>query len=63
MNNTIRTGLIILVIFLGIRLGLSLLSGLMYLLAPIGMLAGIVLIIYGIVANKSLGGGNRKNLP
>ncbi len=62
MNNTIRTGLIILVIFLGIRLGLSLLSGLMYLLAPIGMLAGIVLIIYGIVANKSLGGGNLKNI-
>lgn len=63
MNNVVRSGLIVLVFFLGIRIGLSLLSGLMYILTPIGILVGAALVIYGLIANKSLGGGDRKNLP
>ncbi len=62
MSGPLKLGLYLLAIVLAAVLAVKILSVALGLLMPILIIAGIVLVVYGLVSRKALGGG-RRTLP
>lgn len=62
MSNPAKLGLCLLGGAIALLIVVNLISSLLRIIWPLAIVAGIGLIIYGVVARKSLGGGGR-SLP
>jgi hypothetical protein len=62
MSGSLKLGLYLLAAVLVISIGIKLLGALLGMLMPFLILAGVALVIYGLVSRKALGGG-RRTLP
>jgi hypothetical protein len=63
MSGSIKLGLIIIGVVLALGLALQVVRSLWGFILPVGIFAGIGLVIYGFVGRKSLGGSRRRYLP
>lgn len=63
MSGSIKLGLIIIAAVLTIGLVVRVVGSLLGLIVPIAIVAGVGLIVYGLVSRKSLGPGRRRYLP
>jgi len=63
MSGSIKLGLIIIVSVLVIGFAAGLIRTLVGAILPIALVAGVGLIIYGLVSRKALGTGRRRYLP
>lgn len=63
MSGSIKLGLILIVAVLVLGTVARLVTSVIGLLLPIAIIAGIGLIVYGLVSRKPLGSGRRRYLP
>jgi len=63
MSDSFKLGATILLGVVAVYIVLHLLSAVMSLLVPLAVIAGIGLVIYGLISRKALGGGNGRYLP
>ncbi len=63
MNGSLKLGIIIILVVLVGGLVLSIAKGILALIGPLAIVAGVGLIIYGYISRKALGGGGRRYLP
>jgi hypothetical protein len=63
MSGTLKLGIMIIVAvvvgWFAIKLAIGLITGLLSLLVPLAIVAGVGLILYGLFSRKPLGGGGR----
>ncbi|MFQ3587135.1 MAG: hypothetical protein SNJ74_11790 [Fimbriimonadaceae bacterium] len=70
MSGTLKLGILLIVgvfaagLVLKVAAGLiSLIQGILALIVPLAIVAGVGLLLYGLINRKSLGGGSRRLLP
>jgi hypothetical protein len=63
MSGSIKLGLILIVAVLVLGTVVRLVSSVLGFLVPLAIIAGVGLIVYGLVSRKPLGSGRRRYLP
>ncbi|BBO24145.1 MAG: hypothetical protein HND43_07930 [Armatimonadetes bacterium] len=63
MSGSLKLGVVLILGVIGVALAISVLKSLINLIMPIAIVAGVGLILYGLINRKALGGSGRRYLP
>lgn len=63
MSGSLKLGVVLILGVIGVALAISVLKSLINLIMPIAIVAGVGLILYGLIYRKALGGSGRRYLP
>lgn len=63
MSGSLKLGVMLILGVLAVAIAINIIRGLLNLLIPLAVVAGIGLIVYGLVSRSSIGGGKRRYLP